>query len=57
MDIASWFIDEFNSLETERSLKDRLNLLSGNTVTAIVAGRFVKLFHLDHPFLFKSDEQ
>ncbi|KAL8996989.1 MAG: hypothetical protein Q9169_003640 [Polycauliona sp. 2 TL-2023] len=37
-DIASWFIDEFDQSKSTKSLEDRQNLLSGNTVTAIVAG-------------------
>ncbi|KAL8951589.1 MAG: hypothetical protein Q9222_002444 [Ikaeria aurantiellina] len=38
-DIASWFIDEFERLKDRTSLRERLNVLSGNTLTAIIAGR------------------
>ncbi|KAL8973608.1 MAG: hypothetical protein Q9197_002147 [Variospora fuerteventurae] len=38
VDIASWFIEEFEDLKTSRNDKDRGDLLSGNTMTAIVAG-------------------
>ncbi|KAL8900589.1 MAG: hypothetical protein Q9192_000976 [Flavoplaca navasiana] len=37
-DIASWFIDDFAKSKSTKSHKDRQNLLSGNTVTAMVAG-------------------
>ncbi|KAF2458353.1 cytochrome P450 monooxygenase-like protein [Lineolata rhizophorae] len=38
LDMASWFIDEFNQLSSIRSLKSRRDLLSGNTISVIVAG-------------------
>ncbi|KAF7512751.1 hypothetical protein GJ744_000318 [Endocarpon pusillum] len=38
LDVASWFIDEYNQLSSKWSLKSRKNLLSGNTISAIVAG-------------------
>jgi hypothetical protein len=55
LDMASWFINEFHQLSSERSLQSRKNLLSGNTISVIVAGRYVCLhaafFHLNLPQL------
>ena len=42
MDIASWFIREFNNLKATRTVKDRQRILSGSIVTAVVAGRYVE---------------
>ncbi|KAL8906002.1 MAG: hypothetical protein Q9207_002287 [Kuettlingeria erythrocarpa] len=41
LDLASWFIEEFEHPKTSRNEKDRGDLLSGNTMTAVVAGRSV----------------
>lgn len=38
-DIAAWFIEEYDMTRFSRDKKTRQNLLSGNTATAIVAGR------------------
>ena len=39
--MASWFIDEYHQLRSERSSQSRKDLLSGNAISAIVAGRYV----------------
>jgi hypothetical protein len=41
MDVASFFIDEYHRLESVRSVQSRKDLLSGNAISAIVAGRYV----------------
>jgi hypothetical protein len=37
--ILSYFIEEYHALAGQRSLKERKALLSGNAVSAVIAGR------------------
>ncbi|GAM34617.1 cytochrome P450 [Talaromyces pinophilus] len=37
-DLASYFIEEYHALDGQRSLKERKALLSGNAVSAVIAG-------------------
>jgi cytochrome P450 len=36
--MSTWFIDEYHKLSATKSLEARKNLLSGNAISAIVAG-------------------
>ncbi|KAI9715533.1 MAG: hypothetical protein M1828_000785 [Chrysothrix sp. TS-e1954] len=43
-DIAKWFIDEYQKQDSKMRLQDRRDVLSGNTITAMVAGRYGSQF-------------